>query len=691
MEEKSPKNIDKLFKNKLGNFEYTHKDSSWQLMNRLMKENSSKKKYFFYRLGLLFTVIGAIALYFTFNFNSKNLNELADNQKKSLQKSTNSDSVELKNKPTKTSKKEKKETPENLEFINNNKKSTISTSESFSFTKTKQIKTKEPLNYNEEIISTSDVIMSVENQISSKNNNYLESSAKEQYVNWNQKKIKANINNIGKHINSSFADYAPVINADGSIMYFTSRRPITEKQKIKNRVAPESIYATSFDAEKKIWTKPKLLAPPINEPNRFNSIVGISNDGGRMLLYRDDKYGDGNIFESFLNGQEWSTPVPLPEPINSKHIETSASLSPDGKTIYFVSNRSGGQGNLDIWHCTKNSQGQWGEAKNLGDLVNTPEKEEGVFIHPDGKTLYFSSKGHGGEGGYDIFYTQLQNGEWTKPQNLGDAVNSPDDDVYFVMEANGKIGYYSSVREGGMGEKDIYRIEFSSPEKELENGPLLTLFKGFVIDKESSQPLKAEIVIVDLEKNEQITTLNTNSSSGSFLISLPSGKNYGINVKKEGYLFYSDNMNIPTEASYKEIIKTVMLEKLKMGSKIILRNIFYDYDKATLRDESKNELDRLYDLLTKNPNLKVELSSHTDSRGSDAYNLKLSQERAQSCVDYLIIKGIAKARIIAKGYGEQALLRSDEEINQQQTKADKENLYLENRRTEFKILENSVN
>ena len=211
-----------------------------------------------------------------------------------------------------------------------------------------------------------------------------------------------------------------------------------------------------------------------------------------------------------------------------------------------------------------------------------------------------------------------------------------------------------------------------------------------MVDKETNQPLKAEIEIIDLEKNEQITQLNTNSASGNFLISLPSGKNYGINVKKEGYLFYSDNINISKESSYKEIIKTVMLERLKTGSKIILKNIFYDYDKATLREESKNELDRLYDLLTKNPSLKVELSSHTDSRGDAAYNINLSQKRAQSCVDYLIAQGIDKERIVARGYGEKELLRNDKEIQQQPTKAEKERLHLENRRTEFKILENTV-
>ena len=460
MKENSRKSIDELFKSKLNNFEYNHKGSSWQFLNHLMKENNRKKKLSSFRLGGLLTIGLIITVLFILKVNSENKNSLYKKQSKTVDKSKINDLGKLNNKQISTPKKPKKETPKS-KYVDN-----ISNAD-LSLTKKNVLLN---LDKNESLlidndagkISTVDAIIDTEGKSSTENDNYLESSANEYYVNWNQNKVKVNIQNIGKHINSSFADYAPVINADGSIMYFTSRRPITEKQKKKNRIAPESIYATSFDSDKNTWNKAKLLSPPVNLSNRFNSIIGLSNDGERMLLYRDDKYGNGNIFESNLNGQEWSTPVCLPKPINSKHIETSASISPDGKTIYFVSNRPGGQGSLDIWYCTLNKQGEWGEAMNLGGLVNTPEKEEGVFIHPDGKTLYFSSKGHGGEGGYDILYTQLENGKWTKPQNLGKAVNSPDDDVYFVMEANGKVGYYSSIREDGLGEKDIYRIEFIS-------------------------------------------------------------------------------------------------------------------------------------------------------------------------------------------------------------------------------------
>jgi outer membrane protein OmpA-like peptidoglycan-associated protein len=394
-----------------------------------------------------------------------------------------------------------------------------------------------------------------------------------------------------------------------------------------------------------------------------------------MLLYRDDKNGNGDIYESILQGEAWSEPVKLPAPINSDDHESSASISPDGHTIYFVSNRKGGQGGRDIWMCVQDNDGKWGAAENLGDVINTSEDEEGVFIHPDGKTLYFSSKGHKSIGGYDIFKSVLENGTWSTPVNLGAPINTPDDDLYFVITADGKTGYYASAKTGGIGDKDIYQI--FPVEKKKKPGPRLTLFKGIVVDKLTSEPLESDIEITDNEKNTIISKIKSNSTTGKFLISLPSGKNYGINVKKEGYLFYSDNVTIPDTSAYKEIIKTVPLEKLNVGSKIVLRNIFYDFDKSTLRSESVSELENLIQLLNNNPTMKIELSSHTDGKGTDDYNMKLSQARAQSVVDYLIGKSINKDRLVAKGYGKsQPIAGNDTDEGRQM-----------NRRTEFKILE----
>ncbi len=409
------------------------------------------------------------------------------------------------------------------------------------------------------------------------------------------------------------------------------------------------IYYSKYEQKSNKWSNAKLLPYPVNVPGRFNSAVALSNDGQRLFIYRDDDSGNGDIYESQKRGDVWTEPQRLPEPINSQYHESTISLSPDGNTIYFTSNRPGGKGGMDIWYCKKQKNGLWGEAKNLEE-INTDKDEEGVFMHPDGKTLYFSSRGHNTLGGYDIFYTQWIDGKWIKPINLGKEVNTKDDDVYFVVEANGQNAYFSTIRKDGMGEKDIYKLTFVYSEDQKKKTAQLTLFKGNVVDKQNQHPLEAEIELFDLEKDEKITTLKSEATTGAFMISLPAGKNYAINVKKEGYLFYSENFNIPAGDVYKEVQKTIMLDKLKAGAKVVLRNIFYDYNQATLRPESKIELDKVYDLLIQNPNLKIEFSAHTDSRGSDDYNLKLSQQRAQSCVDYLIKKGIAPDRIKVVGY-----------------------------------------
>jgi outer membrane protein OmpA-like peptidoglycan-associated protein/Tol biopolymer transport system component len=486
--------------------------------------------------------------------------------------------------------------------------------------------------------------------------------------------LKVVITNPGKDINSAFPDYAPIISADGELLIFTSRRPVTDKEKEKNKESKENIYSATYSKTKDKWHKAVILGETVNEPGRHNSAIAISNDGQLMLLYRDDANGNGDIWESKLHGKTWSAPEKMPEPINSTGHESSASFSPDGKTIYFISDRPGGHGGLDIWMCTQDDAGKWGKAKNLGTMINTSSDEEGVFMHPDGKTIYFSSKGHKSTGGYDIYKSVYNNSKWSEPENLGSYINTAEDDVYFVCTADGKTAYYSSVKKDGLGANDIYVINFISTEK--ETGPALTLLKGTITDEITGDSLESTIVIKDLEKNEEVTTIYSNNQTGKYLVSLPSGKNYGISVNSTGYLFHSENVNIPLSTGYQEIIKDVQLKKIEIGKKIVLNNIFYDFDKSTLRSESISELDRLVLLMTENPTIKIELSSHTDNVGSDEYNMTLSQARAQAVVDYVITKGIDKDRLVAKGYGESTpIATNDTEEGRQQ-----------NRRTEFKIL-----
>ncbi|HCQ29073.1 MAG TPA: hypothetical protein DIU39_02230, partial [Flavobacteriales bacterium] len=272
--------------------------------------------------------------------------------------------------------------------------------------------------------------------------------------------------------------------------------------------------------------------------------------------------------------------------------------------------------------------------------------------------------------------------------------------------------YYSSVKKDGYGEKDIYMITFLGPEKPLvlnsEDNLIasiaqpvtekivekpvdgltkkITLLKGMVREVGTLKPIGAELELIDVEENKTLATFQSNEKTGKYLLSLPSGKNYGLAVKAEGYLFHSENFNIPDSAAYQEIVKNIDMKPIEVGQTIVLKNIFYDYNKATLRKESINELDRLVKLLKDNPTIKIELSAHTDSRGSDAYNQKLSQARAQSVVDYLIEHGISKDRLVAKGMGESQPIYDDAYIAKLPTKEEKEWAHQQNRRTEFKII-----
>ncbi|PCJ25294.1 MAG: hypothetical protein COA97_08205 [Flavobacteriales bacterium] len=520
------------------------------------------------------------------------------------------------------------------------------------------------------------------------------------------------IDNFGKPVNSKYPEYGAIISADEAVMMFTSRRNTSTGS---DRLLPgedyfEDIYITHKKGGK--WTSPENMGSQINT-NIHDATTAVAPDAQSMIMYRDTK-GDGNLYECKLDGNVWSKPKKMNKYINTKSHESSASYSNDGKTLYFVSNKPGGFGNHDIYITKWDELKQdWAEAKNVGSVINTKHDEEAVFFHPDGKTLYFSSRGHKTMGNYDVFKsTKKEDGTWGEPENMGYPINTVDDDVFFVINASGRRGYYSSFKEDGHGEKDIYMITFLGPEKPFQLNsednllasvakPVsekviekqvdaltkrITILKGVISDCKSLQPVEATLELIDVDENKTLATFKSNAKTGKYLVSLPSGKNYGLIVRKDSYLFHSENFNIPETAAYQEVEKDICLKKIEIGSVIILKNIFYDYNKATLRDASKNELDRLTKLLVENPTIKIELSAHTDSRGGNAYNEKLSQRRAQSCVDYLIKKGIDTSRLVSKGYGETKLIKSDAEISKLTFKDEKEAAHQENRRTEFKII-----
>lgn len=372
--------------------------------------------------------------------------------------------------------------------------------------------------------------------------------------------LKIEIKPLGSQVNSPFADYGPLISADGTVMVFTSKKPTTEKDILKQREGKENVYITYYDDKNSRWLVTFPLGPTINTPEIDNSAIALSNDGQRMFLYRggNEQNANGDILESVLTGDEWADPVRLPDPINSDDNETSASIAPDGRTIYFVSDRKWGYGGRDIWYCSQNEDGTWGEAVNAGRGVNSIDDEEGVFIHPNGKVLFFSSRGHGSKGGYDVYMSVFDETiqSWAAAVNMGEPINTPGDDIYFVMGANGKIGYYGSSRPGGVGSLDIYSVTF--PEDIMKKN--VTLLTGIVKDKED-KPVGSTIVLTEKSTGKYIGSFKSNKTTGKYLVSLPPGKKYEFEITAPGFKPVSVAVDVPFKAGYSELQSDIVLEK----------------------------------------------------------------------------------------------------------------------------------
>jgi outer membrane protein OmpA-like peptidoglycan-associated protein len=485
--------------------------------------------------------------------------------------------------------------------------------------------------------------------------------------------VEVKISNLGANINSSYPDYNPAINADETSILFTSRRSNSTGGEIfpMDDFYFEDIYYSNKSTS---WNPANNIGTKINT-NGHDACVGLSADGQTMLIYKDDNGGD--LYYSQLVGKDWQSPISFGNIINSNYYEPCAALSSDNKILFFVSDRPGGFGGRDIYYSILSESGVWSKPTNMGPHINTIHDEFSPYLHADGKTFYFSSNGEHSMGGYDIFSIELFKQEQVfttahAPLNLGHPINTPDDEIYFVWSADNKRAYFSSVREGGFGDKDLYLLE--RPQAKAE----LAILKGTVIDCESKLPVKGKILVYDNETGKSLGEYHSNESTGKYLLVLPSGKNYGIEVTSDTYLFYSKNIDIPNLKEYKEIEDLICLNRAKVGTKIILHNVFFDIDRSTLRTDSEVELLKLYEVLANNPLLKIEISGHTDSDGDELHNLKLSDDRAKAVKDYLVKKGISESRLVYKGYGESQPMAENNTPENKQL----------NRRTEIKIIGN---
>ena len=514
--------------------------------------------------------------------------------------------------------------------------------------------------------------------------------------------VRVFIDNMGENINSKYNEYAPVITTDESQMYFTSKREGSVGGRLnKFNEYDEDVYYSSKTG--KDWKSAENLRVYNTKLN--DGTLGISPDGQQLYIYQPENGGD--IYVSKKKGDKWMGSKPFKQ-INTPDHECAISFSPDGNSVYYCTNYSKDKTNLggyDIYVCKKNQKGKWQDPVNLGNVVNSQYDEVDVFMQADGRTLYFSSNGHKNMGGYDIFRTTLQDdGTWSEPENLGYPINSPLNERFFVLAGNGKHAYFSTAKPGGIGGYDIYKITFLGPEKQplLSNEDLLlagmakpikekveieqtvdiktsrlTVLKGVISDGtiDTLAPIEADIEISDNATRQLISTNKSSGSTGKYLVTLPSGKDYAITVKKEGYLFHSENFNIPATSTYQEINLDIKLLKIKKEAKIVLRNVFFDFGKATLKTESFAELDRLIDIMKDNPKLKIEIGGHTDNKSSRAFNLLLSEKRAKAVVDYLS-KKIDISRLSYKGYAfDMPIAPNDSEDGRAQ-----------NRRVEFKIV-----
>lgn len=479
--------------------------------------------------------------------------------------------------------------------------------------------------------------------------------------------------NLGPAINTSAEEYVNTISTDNQMIIFT-RKLGKNSRTLNQRNTQEEDFYQSFKNKDGDWMLAKRMGPLFNT-NGNEGAMNISPDQSKMVFtacYRKDGFGRCDIYQTWKKGNRWQLPVNIGAPVNTGNWESNASLSSDGKTLYFV--RRMGRGNSDIYTAELQPDGSWGNVKSIGDIINSDGSEMTPFIHPDGKTLYFSSDGHLGMGGKDLFYSRKDaNGNWTKPVNLGYPINDYKNQMGLIVNANGDLAYISSDMKGGKGGYDIY----SFPLYQSARPTAVTYLKGVIRDAKTKKPLKANFELYDLTSDKLIVQSMSDAVTGDFMVVIPSGSTLALNVNRKAYLFYSDQFTVEGDYnSLKPFIKNIYLNPLEIDRKIILKNVFFATSSYELENESFLELNKVKELLDINSKLIIEISGHTDNEGGAVPNMKLSQERAKAVYNYLISIGVDADRLVYKGYGETKPV-ADNETEEGRS---------ENRRTELRII-----
>ncbi len=460
--------------------------------------------------------------------------------------------------------------------------------------------------------------------------------------------------NSGDSVNTPISEYHPSITTDGQALLFTRRLEIPDRTNRYN----EDFYI-SYKNSDGSWGKSMNLGMPIN--TFLNEGAQTISPDGKSIYFtacnRPDGVGRCDIFYSKKVGNTWSDPVNIGPPINTAAWESQPSISSDGNSLYFCSNRKGGVGKIDIWVSHKNEEGNWGEPINLGGRINTKLNDQSPFIHPDNETLFFSSEGHAGMGGEDIYLIRKDtNGKWGNPVNLGYPINTLNTETNLCVSSNGELAFFSSDGFDTKGELDIFYFELypaARPKK-------VTYVKGYIFDKETKRRLTSKIELIDLATGDIVIETYSDKIDGSYLVCLLAGKNYAFNISKKGYLFHSENFSLKDRDPDRPYQLNIGLQRIKVGQSVVLKNIFFETDSYGLKPESKVELLKLTDLLKENPKLKIEFGGHTDNVGEKSYNRQLSENRAKAVYEYLLEKGVEPARLSYKGYGDTLPIASNE-------------------------------
>lgn len=476
--------------------------------------------------------------------------------------------------------------------------------------------------------------------------------------------------NIGTGVNTEYDEYWPSLSADGQTLVYTVRCPKQRDIGIPQSKWQEDFFISRRDSNN-AWGMGRPMGPPINTD--FNEGAQSLSADGQQMFFTVCR-GLCSLYYTEVDREGyWKRPIRLPSTVNTdRYNEKQPSISPDGRTLYFVSNRPGGKGGYDIWTSTRTDDGNWLPAINLGDTINSEGDEQSPFIHFDNQTLYFSSDGHMGMGRQDLFVSRRDSAKrWGKPQNMGYPINTHQSEEGLIVDAAATVAYYSSDINTERG-RDIF--SFNIPR---ETAPIPTsYFLGLVKDSKTTLPLEADISLVDLETQDELMRTSTNAA-GRFLVCLPVNRKYGLFASKPGYLFHSEHINF--EGTYprsKPFRVDVLLHPIAKGEVMIMRNIFFATASYELRPESTVELNKLVLILQQNPDVNIEIGGHTDNEGADAYNQRLSEQRAKAVVHYLTQQGIASNRLRSKGYGKTRPVATN---NTPEGRA-------QNRRTEVKVL-----